>query len=102
MVTYEITSTVEPALVDRYELYMRGTHIPDLLATGCFSGASLSRSEPGRYRIRYEARTHDDLDRYLTTHAERLLRDFAAHLPSGITVSREVWATLEGWPTPQR
>jgi Domain of unknown function (DUF4286) len=97
MVTYEVTTTVEPFLVDAYERYMREEHIPDLLATGCFHRASLTRSEPGRYRVRYESATQSDLDRYLATHAARLRDDFASHFPQGISVSREVWVAIQTW-----
>jgi hypothetical protein len=98
-VTYEVTTTVEPALVEAYERYMRVTHIPDLLATGCFHGAAFTRSAPGRYRIRYQAPAEADLERYLAEHAARLRDDFAAHFPRGITVSREVWVALQSWET---
>jgi hypothetical protein len=97
MVTYEITAEVALEITDRYERYMREHHIPDLLRTGCFSGASLSMSGPGRYRVRYEAASEEALERYLTEHAERLRADFAEHLPSGVRIDREVWNVLERW-----
>ena len=65
MVTYEITTVVEPQLAEAYEHYMRREHIPHLMATGCFVSASLARSSAGRYRIRYEAESQAELDRYL-------------------------------------
>jgi hypothetical protein len=97
MVTYEITTTVDPQLVEAYERYMRQVHIPDLMATGCFQGAALTRSALGRYRVRYEAPTEADLERYLATHATRLREDFASHFPEGLTVSREVWIAIQSW-----
>ena len=103
MITYEITAEVQPTLADAYERYMRETHIPDLLATGCFVAASLARSAPGRFRIRYEARSRADLDRYLSTHAAALRADFTAHFPEGVSVAREEWETLARWEdTPAR
>jgi Domain of unknown function (DUF4286) len=90
---------VEPALVEAYERYMRVTHVPDLLATGCFLAATIARSGAGRYRIQYQAAAEADLERYLATHAPRLRDDFAAHFPRGVTVSREVWQTLQRWET---
>jgi hypothetical protein len=100
MVTYEITTIVEPRLVEAYERYMRQVHIPDLLATGCFHGAALTRAGPGRYRVRYEAPGEADLDRYLATHASRLREDFASHFPEGVTASREVWVSIQSWGAP--
>jgi hypothetical protein len=102
MVTYEITTTVEPRLVEAYERYMRQVHIPDLLATGCFHGAALTRSAAGRYRVRYEAPTEADLERYLATHATRLREDFASRFPEGVTAAREVWIAMQSWGYPAR
>jgi hypothetical protein len=98
-VTYEVTTTLDPGIIEAYERYMRETHIPDLLATGCFQGAVFTRSEPGRYRIRYQAASEADLERYLSAHAARLREDFTSHFPKGVTVSREVWVTIQSWET---
>ena len=100
MVTYEVTAVVAATRVTQYEDYMRH-HIPDLLATGCFTAASLEKAASGRYRVRYEARSQADLDKYLREHAPRLRDDFATHFPTGIQLSREVWETLQLWPSPR-
>jgi hypothetical protein len=97
MITYEVTAEVEAHLAAAYERYMRETHIPALLETDCFHAAALTRSAPGRYRVRYEARSQADLDRYLSAHAPRLRGEFAARFPVGVTLSREVWVLVEGW-----
>jgi hypothetical protein len=97
MVIYEITAIVRADLVEKYEEYMRERHIPDLLETGYFLAASISRSEENRYRIRYEARGQNALDEYLKSHAARLRGDFLEHFPEGVEVSREVWEVLESW-----
>jgi hypothetical protein len=96
-VVYEITAEVEADLSREYERYMREVHIPELLDTGCFQAAAFTRSAPGRYRMRYEAPRQTDLDRYLAEHASRLRAEFSSRLPRGITLSREVWVTLEEW-----
>lgn len=97
MVIYEITTDVDAGLVDHYEQFMRLQHIPDLMATGCFQGAAFTRSAPGRYRIRYEAASEDDLARYLGEHGPRLREAFAARFPRGIEVVREVWTEIQRW-----
>ena len=96
-VTYEITTVVRADLRAAYERYMRGRHIPDLLATGAFSAASISASSGGRYRVRYEARSRAALDEYLATHAPALREHFMTTFPEGIEVSREEWGVLESW-----
>ena len=90
MVTYEITATVQPDLIERYENYMIDRHIPDLMATGYFASATFSRNS-GRYRIRYDANNLEDLGKYLKEHAGRLREDFAQHFPTGIELKRDTW-----------
>lgn len=97
MITYEVTAEVEEWLAGTYERYMRETHIPEVLATGCFQAAVFARSLPGRYRTGYLTRSQGDLDRYLEHHTTVLRQDFAAHFPDGVSLSREVWVTVEGW-----
>ncbi len=97
MIIYEVTTDVAPASIPAYEAYMRDTHIPDVLSTGCFVRASIARSIPGRYRIRYIATDMDVLDRYLGEHSEQFRSDFAEHLGASVEVSREVWSELQHW-----
>ena len=97
MVIYEVTAVVDAELVEAYEQFMIEQHIPDLLMTHCFKSASIELSEPGRYRIRYSAETRDALDRYLENDAPRLRRDFVAHFPEGVEVSREEWIVLRSF-----
>lgn len=100
MIAYEVTAELEEGLIEAYEHYMRERHIPEVLATGCFQAAVLARSGPGRYRSTYLARTQGDLDRYLEQHTAALRADFAAHFPGGVSLGREVWATVERWDPP--
>ena len=102
MVTYEITATVRADLCEAYERYMCERHIPDLLKTGSFAGASFSRSAPGRYRVRYEAYDRAALDRYLAEHAPRLRRHMSEMFPEGVELTREEWSVLALWPSSPR
>ena len=99
MIAYEVTAVTEPHLAEAYERYMR-QHIPDVLATGCFREAMLAKAAAGHYRIRYEASTAEDLERYLTIHAPRLREDARAHFPECVTLSREVWSAIQRWDAP--
>ena len=96
-IIYEVTAVVRADLVDKYEKYMCEQHIPDLLATGYFRAASITRADGDRYRIRYETNDKETLDSYLQTQAPRLRADFLKHFPEGIELSREVWEVLESW-----
>ncbi len=101
MIIYEVTAVVETRLAEAYERYM-WQHIPDVLASGCFQEAELSGATPGRYRIRYEASTIEDLERYLATHAPRLREDVASRFPEGVVLAREVWTVMQRWDAPGR
>jgi hypothetical protein len=97
MIIYEITASVKPELVEKYEQYMCERHIPDLLKTGYFTGAVFTCTTENRYRIRYEAFDKEALDKYLTRDAERLRADFLDHFPAGVELTREVWEVLHVW-----
>ena len=97
MIIYEVTAVVEARLAETYERYMRQQHIQDVLATGCFQSAAFASDAPGRYRMRYEASTDEDLERYLATHAPRLRQDAVSHFPEGVVLSREVWTVIQRW-----
>lgn len=99
-ITYEVTAVVRAELCEEYETYMREHHIQDLMSTGAFLGASLSRSSPGRYRIRYEATDRQALDRYLRHEAPRLRRHAMDRFPEGVSLEREEWTVLAVWPMP--
>ena len=93
MIIYEVTVSIESHLVSEYESYMVDHHIPDVLATGCFVSAEMSRAD-NKYRVSYYAETRDSLDRYLDSDTERLRADFAEHFPDGVTVTREIWDVI--------
>jgi hypothetical protein len=93
-ITYEITAVVPDSLCADFERFMIDRHIPDLLKTGAFAGATFSRSSPGRYRIRYEAYGQESLGEYLEKHAPLLRAHVAERFPEGIEFTREEWEIL--------
>lgn len=95
MITYEVTATVDPVIVPAYEEYMRMRHIPDLLATGSFVGASFSKGKDHRYRMRYEAPDEAALQRYFTDHAAEMREHVHERFPMGITLTREEWTVIQ-------
>lgn len=100
MITYTVTADVAPALVERYTQYMRGTHVPDVLASGAFTGAQFKQASLTRFRVSYFANSQADLDRYLNDLAAPLREDFAKHFPSGIVLTRETWTEVQQWEIP--
>jgi hypothetical protein len=97
MVTYEVTAIVEEQLQASYLEYMRGQHIPDVLATGCFVGAVFEQAEAGQFRVRYQADSQTRLEAYLREHTARLREKFNTHFPTGIAFGRQVWSEVARW-----
>ena len=94
MITYEVTVKVRADLRESFERFMIDQHVPDLMATGCFASASLSRSAQGRYRASYVANDRNALDLYMEEHAFRLRGHVMKSFPEGLSFEREEWEVL--------
>lgn len=92
-VFYEVRVTIEPELAGKFEEYMQGRHIGEVLATGYFAGASFLREGENRYVTVYEADTREDLNEYIDKESPRLKEDFTSHFPTGVTVERNITET---------
>jgi 3-hydroxyisobutyrate dehydrogenase-like beta-hydroxyacid dehydrogenase len=97
-VTYEVAARVEPALTDDFETYVRATHLPAVVQTGCFVHATFQRAGAGAYRVTHHAASHADVDRYLTEHAPGLRERFSARFPTGVVLERTIWDDRARWP----
>lgn len=97
-ITYEVAARVESSLLEAYESYMRDTHIPDVVRTGCFLHARLERAGAGAYRTSYYAASRADLDRYLEEHAPRLREHMTRRFPYGVALERTIWEDRTRWP----
>ena len=98
MMAYEVSADVDTAHADRYVAYMRDKHIPEVLATGCFTGAEFAQSGVTSFRTRYLAETPAHVERYLAQYTQALRGDFMAHFPAGVTLARSTWTVIERWP----
>ena len=97
MIFYEVTLQVEPALAQAVEENLTTTHIPAILATGCFRQIRFDRASPARLRTCYQAGSRADLDRYLKDHAPGLRAEFQREFPEGVTLTREIWTQQKVW-----
>jgi pyrroloquinoline quinone (PQQ) biosynthesis protein C len=80
MIIYNVTVNVDNSVHDEWLNWMKSKHIPDVVATGCFTEGKIFRilvnEESGiSYSIQYSAPTMDDVNRYLKNHAEALRND---------------------------
>ena len=77
-VIYNVTIKVEAAIAESWLAWLKGEHIPEVLATGCFRAHRVVRllevddSEGPTFAIQYEAAGRDDYHRYIEHHATRL------------------------------
>jgi hypothetical protein len=80
MILYNVTVSIDPTISEEWLEWMRSTHIPDVMATGCFIESRLSRvhgvEEGGvTYAITYLSPSQEMLDEYQATHAPLLQKD---------------------------
>lgn len=95
---YEVRVEVDPSMASAIEAYMRTTHIPAIMATGCFQRAHFDRAESGLYRTTYVAATRGDFDRYMAEYFPRFREAFLTRFPTAIIPARELFTELEAWP----
>ena len=101
MFHYVVNIELADDLAERFEDYMRSKHIPDVLATGKFTGASLARTESGSYRISYFAPYRETLEKYLSEDTARMRDLFANEFPFEVTADREVLEVIDVWKPDQ-
>ncbi|MCF8715504.1 DUF4286 family protein [Joostella atrarenae] len=92
MYIYSVTTNVEEQSHEAWVAWMKETHIPEVLATGKFTKATMTRvlveEEMGgiTYSVQYFTKDKDTLDRYYKENAEELrgkvLKKFASQLVS--------------------
>ncbi len=77
-VIYNVTIKVEASIAADWLAWLKQEHIPEVLATGCFTGQRIVRllevddSEGPTYAIQYEAPSKADYNRYIELHAAGL------------------------------
>jgi Domain of unknown function (DUF4286) len=89
-VVYEITVRVEPEIRADFSTFMIDEHVPDLLATGHFSSATIGRDDD-TLRISYVARSRTELQKYLDQHASWLRAAVIERFPQGFQIERREW-----------
>ncbi len=97
MIIYAVVLETDDSLGEKLEDYMRSKHIPDVLATGCFSGAELARCGGGVLRVSYKARDPVSLEEYLSQHTQGLRDAFAEEFPHEVNARREILEVVDIW-----
>ncbi len=78
MIVYNVTSKVTWAIHDAWVQWMKEEHIPEVLATGCFTDAQFFRlleteeEEGPTYTVQYFANSKELQEAYVAVHAASL------------------------------
>lgn len=71
MIIYNVTVHIDHAIADDWLSWLQQEHIPDIIGTGCFTGARVLRllevdeSEGLTYAVQYEAESKALYNRYI-------------------------------------
>lgn len=81
MLIHNVTTKITHTIHEDWLAWMRDVHIPDVLATGCFTKANILRlldiddSEGPTYAVQYYAETKADYDQYIDQFAPALKQE---------------------------
>lgn len=100
MILYNVTVSIDAKVEENWLEWMRTIHIPDVMNTGCFVEARLSRvhgEEEGglTYAISYVATTEEMYEHYKAKHAPQLQHDHATKFGGSFAAFRTVLSIIE-------
>ena len=100
MILYNVTSSLDPEIADEWLAFMRDTHMPDVLGTGCFLRYQLCRmlnEEDGgiTYAAQYYCISLEQLDAYQTHFAPGLRADMEKRFGGKYASFRTVLEVVE-------
>ena len=100
MILYNVTVSIDPEVHQDWMDWMRRTHIPDVMQTGCFREARISRvhgEEEGglTFAITYVAPSQEDFDRYQEKHAADLQKEHATKFNGKFAAFRTMLTIIE-------
>lgn len=100
MILYNVTVSIDASVHEEWLKWMREEHIPQVLATGCFSEGRLSRingEEEGgmSFSIMYLSPSQELYDRYQTEFAPALQADHAQRFQGRFVAFRTILNVVE-------
>lgn len=96
MIYYNVSIHIEPEIEEQWLQWMRETHIPAMMATGCFSAHLFTRlREPVQdgtisYIVQYLAESDDQLQRYYDEYAAHMRSDGSQRFGDKFLIFRSV------------
>jgi hypothetical protein len=100
MILYNVTVSIDQSVHQDWLQWMRETHIPEVLATGCFLESRLSRiqgEEEGgvTFSVMYLAPSQEKYDEYQQVYAPKLQADHTSHYIGKFATFRTVLQVVE-------
>ncbi len=98
-IVYNVTVNIDAASEQRWLMWMREKHIPEVLSTGCFTESRLCRvhgEEDGgaTYATMYIAKDQATYDRYVTDFAPKLQADHQANFGGHFAAFRTILSVV--------
>ena len=100
MLVYNVTVTIDSVVHDEWLDWMKRDHIPEVMATGCFTGYRifkvLAAGSPGdkTYSIQYACETLNDYERYRDLYSPALQSEHTAKYGGKFVAFRTLLETV--------
>ncbi len=81
MLIYNVTTKIDPSIHENWVNWMKNTHIPAVMRTGCFSHyhfvkiLDIDDTDGPTYAVQYFIENKTLYDKYMDTHAAALRQD---------------------------
>ncbi|MFN5443056.1 MAG: DUF4286 family protein [Crocinitomicaceae bacterium] len=100
MILYNVTVSIDPEIQEDWLQWMRSTHIPDVINTGCFIEGKISRihgEEEGgvTYSVMYLSPSQEVYEEYQSTHAPRLQKEHTDRYAGKFAAFRTILNVIE-------
>jgi len=100
MILYSVTVSIEPTVAEDWLIWMRSVHIPEVMATKCFTESRISKilvdDENGiAYSVIYACPSQELMDEYNKKHAPRLQKDHAQRYEGRFAAFRTLLNVIE-------
>src|ERR1700756_1028187 len=95
MIIYSVTVAIEAGIEAEWLDWMRRVHVPDVLRSGCFAGATIykqaePRSDEPTYVIQYECSSMQEYQRYRDNFAAALQKEHTDRFSGRFRAFRQI------------
>ena len=104
MILYQVMVHVDREIDEAWYAWMVDVHIPDVLASGFFTGARISRiveptppKDREGYMIQYDCESWERFQRYQAEAAPALQKDHGDRFPNRFDASRSVFEVCKSY-----